>query len=468
MMEGNSTDHNSVEDVLLVNEISGKTGPQLTVPSATLAATKDFTIELWFAFETMTARNLTILGMSNKDWTQGFGIAGVLNATGGSLACIMDTITTTGKATCGVLTPLCKSFSTSVRVWHHFACSRAGNATARLTYDGTSSLSSTTFSTSMGEQFGTGNFVLGTRETSSTKIAGFAGYVREIRLWSRWLSEEEITARIHLYNYACENIIDRRLSPMEHGSLIGYWPLTGGRDGDLFEVSGHSQQSVSVDSANEAGRAVYGTGAYDWIRMPALWTLALCRKEYVYHPRSDSCVKARPHLAPYFKLNALKVIADYKDVPTTFTISMSVWVYHTSLQTSAYIFEVANITSLILSKPAIITDPTTVSAAYGNPTKADYRKIVFPLAADPPTLRWVHYGLITKTGMGSILFFEDYISPEQTFTSPTVLPESLAFYVGSTLYGYLREAKVWTSAITPTEMLYERFQYSITIITAYY
>ncbi len=241
---------------------------------------------------------------------------------------------------------------------------------------------------------------------------------------------------------------------------MGYWPLTGGRDGDFFEISGHSQQSVSLDSANSASRAVYATGAYDWVRVPALWNLALCRKGYVYHRQSDSCVKKRPLMAPYFKLTSLKISADDKSVPSSFEVSMSVWVYHTSIPNLGYILEVANITSLIISNPDIVSQPTTLSAAYGNPSKSGYTKVSTNLATDPPTSRWIHYGLITSataTGLQATLYLNDFVSSALAFTAPTTFPDSLAFYVGSTLYGFIREAKVWSATITDEEMTYEQF-----------
>ena len=202
MLPGNNTDHNSAEDILLVAEASGKTGPQLTIPTNTLGSSTSFTVELWFAFETMTTQNLTLVGTLDKSWYKGFGIAGVLNTTGAALACVMDAKTDVNTNTqCGFSTSTCATFLTSVRVWHHFACSRTGNASGRLMYDGISMLKAeaVTYSTSIGSQFSSGVLVLGAKETGSSKSAGFTGYIRELRMWNRWLSDREVVDMMHTY-----------------------------------------------------------------------------------------------------------------------------------------------------------------------------------------------------------------------------------------------------------------------------
>ncbi len=459
LLSGNSTDQNSIEDILLVADAAGLAGPQLTVPSSTLARAAAFTVELWFAFETMASQNLTIVGMSDKKWTKGFGIVGVLNSTGMALACALDTLTSSDTVTsCGFATSVCKSFSTSVRVWHHVSCSRSGNSTARLTFDSVSLQKSVTFGTSVGGLFANGNLVMGARETDATKTAGFSGYIREMRMWNRWLSDQELVSRKHLYVLSPYRR-RRRLAPMDYSSLVGYWPLTGGRGGDMFEVSGHSQQSISLDSANTASVDVFGVGSFSWVRQPALWTLALCRSEYIYHPASDSCVKRRPFLAPYFGAIPLSITSDSTTTIPDFEISMSVWVYHTSLTTSGIIFEVSNVTSLgFMKDPNLAT--ATLSATYGKTAEA----VTVTATPTPPAVRrWVHYGLITvvpaDTSIGNLqatFYLNDY-SSSTIFNSPTTVPDSVTFNLGSSLLGYIREVKVWSAGIDASDMLYERF-----------
>ena len=247
---------------------------------------------------------------------------------------------------------------------------------------------------------------------------------------------------------------------MEHGALIGYWPLTGGREGDLFEISGHSQQTVSMDSANTASSALYNTGAYSWVRLPSLWTLALCRKGYLYHPASDSCVKRRPLLAPYFGAVSLAIDGDgaKSDPADAWRISMSLWVYHTVVKTGT-LFEVGNVTSLMLSK--VTGNPTpSLSAYYGI---AGAQVSTAALSSLPSTQQWVHYGLITTTvgtDIRPVFYFKGtaYTGNAQ-FPAPSSLPASTVFTFGSEVRAYLREVKVWTEAIDVPELLYEQFQY---------
>ncbi len=197
--------HKSVEDLLLVTNVATQTGPQLALPTTTLNLTSSFTLELWMAFEQIPAVNVTVIGVPDKLWYQGFAVAGVVNTSGVALGCMMDSVKivcTTAGCPCGPQPGLCKMLPATTQVWHHIACSRAGDRQAQTIIDGIGEPigpSGTPFAANISGLFSAGRLVLGARGTSTVRDASFNGYVREIRLWNAWLDNSQIVAQMHTY-----------------------------------------------------------------------------------------------------------------------------------------------------------------------------------------------------------------------------------------------------------------------------
>ena len=196
-------EYSTFEDYLLVTEAAGKTGPQLTIPNATLTVNSSITIELWVAYEQIVPQSTTILGVSGKAWNKGFALAGTMNSTAVSYACVFDTLSPElyPKSACGIATPVCRGATVTQRGWRHIACSRTGNTTARIMIDDAGATYYTGFNTSIPNLFAPGNLVLGAKDTGSVKTAGFTGYLRELRMWNRWLSNDEIISMMNMYNF---------------------------------------------------------------------------------------------------------------------------------------------------------------------------------------------------------------------------------------------------------------------------
>jgi hypothetical protein len=195
----------AIEDILHVTEGTGKTGPQLTIPSATLSEATGVTVELWLAFESFTAQNFTVVGIAGRPWYHGFGIGGTMTSNFVSLTCELDVapFTITGSNCAACPNPLlCKTFQAAAKVWMHYACSRQGASRAQtiLNSDATEINATTPYNASIGSLFTPGNLVLGVRNPI-LKDAGFIGYVRELRIWNVWLEKHQVLALLN--TYAC-------------------------------------------------------------------------------------------------------------------------------------------------------------------------------------------------------------------------------------------------------------------------
>ena len=202
MIPSQQADFTSIEDLLLIQEDSTKTGPQLPMPITALNNSSSFTVELWFALEQTSYTNISLIGMTGKPWYTGFGIAGSLNSTFISLACLIDTSTiacSTSSCPCAGDTRLCKSMPTALHVWNHFSCSRADNNKTQimLNNDATVYYQSANFTTSVYNLFYPGNLVLGPRIVGATKTESFIGYIREIKIWSKWLDQYTIMSMMN-------------------------------------------------------------------------------------------------------------------------------------------------------------------------------------------------------------------------------------------------------------------------------
>ncbi len=244
---------------------------------------------------------------------------------------------------------------------------------------------------------------------------------------------------------------------LDQALLIGYWPLLGGRGGDFIDFAGHSIQDVSGDSPNVAARGLYGLGTYDWVRKPALWTLALCGKGYLYHAPTDSCLRRKETRALYMGQAAVKVSAPASKQLTTWANSLSIWVYHTDFNASSKLMSVADAVHLTLEYTAGTPSFKLILTygAYSSPVHSFYDPLP---ALDKPTIgRWIHYGSITTCDIGcntTFLVNDAYYTGTITGTLPTLptTPTPLIFGFGEFLIGFVREAKFWRTALTVAEM----------------
>ena len=440
-LSGDSTDFTSIEDTLYVYDSAGKTGPQLTLPSATLNMSNVFTVELWIAIDKFTAQNMSVLGMSGRDWDKGFSIGGLMNTSGASVACIMGTVSKAVSAQCNVASQFCYTLG-PVKTWYHIACSRdTVNTMARIMVNDKNITNFTTvFNGSIPSLFYPGNLVLGTKDVGTTKSAGFNGYMKELRIWNRWLSNLEILW-----------MMNNRLESLDHGSLIGYWPMTGGRMGDFPEISRHSVQDIAIDTVNPAGKAVYGIGSHDWVRIPALWNTPICRKDYVYSPQGAACVLKKAHYAPLINGTLQMTATGTKAVLTTWDSTFSVWAYHRNFKQDPTIF---GINRYIVISCSVIGNVLRVN--YGINTASTVQPGVTPTIG-----RWIHYGVITTYGdyPSRTIYMDSTTKDSASLSAPAIteIPTDIVFIFGSAFQGYIREAKVWTRPLSDSEMLTETF-----------
>lgn len=437
--EGEAADYLSVADLLHVFGTSECEGPTVDFPSHTLEKSKEVTVEFWVAFEEFTVNEFTLLGISGRPWYKGFGVAGKMDNSGASLNCIMGDydIPDDTKNPCVINNAPCVTIG-ELKTWHHLACSASMTnedhcSCATLNQDA-SKCGSIVGPKGMGDLFSGSRITIGAKFDGDKIERGFNGYIRELRAWSKALDKESIVSLMHT-----------SLRPLEHEALIGYWPLVGGRPNIFLDVSRHFVRKVDGD---------FPRGSHEWARVPALWTLPICREGYMYHQQSKSCILKRKHLAIYNDEDAFIAEVNGKKFPEKWESTMSIWAYHTRHPRVGVSSEVGLIgfgqqIMLNLTQSGTATTGTYfLTAQYGN-TRADAPSTgEFSL----PLHVWIHYALVT--GAGSITIFYGN-NPEFTKThTPTGNPTATSNCIlGASIHAYLREASVWTIAFTNEQML---------------
>jgi len=446
VVSGDNTDPNSIMDTLHIYDTAGKTGPQLTLPSSTLNRSTEFTVEVWFAVDQFVASNFSVIGISGRPWDKGFGIGGLINSTGASVACIMDNVPTPeAKMPCNIRTHFCQSIA-GTRVWTHLACSRTGPNTGRMIINEKVITETISFTTNITDLFEPGNLVLGMKDTGK---AGFNGYIRDLRIWTRFLTETEVLGRMR-----------DTLEPMDHGSLAAYWPLTGGRTGDFFDISGTTVNDVTIDTTNPAGRAAFGVGSHEWLKMPSLWSLQICRKGYFFNPATATCMAKKEYQAIYTKLGTIFLDASgIKTPPQTWGTTFAIWVYHDFQN-----YVLSNKLTLIGIKDHImfnmtLTQPGGVPTGTLDSTYGTYSPTSYNLGGHPSNGKWIHYGLVTDDTTGTKRIF--YINGEAKSSidiTPPAAPAlgALIIFFASSLQGYARDAKIWTRPLQAAEFYAEK------------
>ncbi len=458
-----------IEDLLLIKETPDKTGPILRLPTATLNESTSVTVEFWMAFEKLIGSNLTLIGMSGKPWYIGFGVGGILNSSYATLGCMMDNFTikcTSASCPCASNTQLCRSFTPATRVWHHFACSRSGKRNASIVLDNVGAIIENTvdYNSSMETLFSPGYMVLGPKTNTTTKEATFYGYIRELRIYNAWLKPQYIIDRMY-----------KTLNPKEESHLLAYFPLTGGKNGDLLDLAASENIDASADSSNWYDRSVYANGSFSWEKNPAMWGLSICRPGYLYHTQSGQCKKIRPKVAFYSdQVSYMLSLGDQKGALTNWNSSFSFWVFFNNFNDGAIFLEINNFTSIGLK----YTDgsPPTIkyTVTYGKTLETGKS---FNIAVDvsapskaPALKKWIHIAVLSTIKSDAdpkiTQVYIDGITPPLTQnptgllssigTSPPNLPANLEVYFGYKLQGYIREAKIWTRVLSEEEVLNEK------------
>ena len=265
-------------------------------------------------------------------------------------------------------------------------------------------------------------------------------------------------------NYNIFSTID----PSMHSSLIGYWPFTGGQNGDFLENSGHVIDDVTADSSNLISRSIYGKGSITWVKMPSLWTLRLCKPGFFYNQISSTCYRKMPYIG-YYVNNALQINPSGKPAFNTWNISLSLWVFHVSNLSQSTIINVNTTVNFYFKQNDYPENNLTLYADFGtvgNPT--NFANATWNIS-DPyywPTLgKWNHYGIILYYGISINIckfFVNGLESPPITLSGAlSIYPSPNIILIGSPefrLNGFVREVKIWARSLTDTsEMIKEKY-----------
>lgn len=458
-------------NVLHVYHSTLNTGLTLPVPTEAIVRKKAFTVELWIALKEITSGNFTILGVPNQQWDQGFSIAGVMTSTTATISCVFDTGLTSNmlaaKDNCYADTKLC--FSTKiVNTWYHILCSRedlepvaasGDNAGGDNPEDSKGNVAKVAMALNfeakddevelkagIEELFSAGKIVIGTKydEETGLRTRSFNGYIRELRIWSRAIG-------VDFARY----VQRERLDPMEHGTLVAYWPLFSGILNNFIELSGHSIDITSEGTENTN----YNGGAIEWIENLNLSAFTYCHKGYIYSPQSSSCILKKPYTALYIDYKAsssceYNIPNNNKEV-TNEGVTLSIWVY---LRTG------------ITEKAIFIGITDIAEIQYIGSTLTGYIKGINSLPASGfslPIGRWVHYGLTASKSIGAMYLFYDGNKNKVDVSDSVAIDSTFnTFTIGKSMIGSVREAKIWSTGLVTkkgdnldfSEMRNEKFQ----------
>jgi len=413
----NDTDHTSIEELLYIYTDPDKPSPQLLIPSGSIK--EEFTVELWFAFKELVNANFSIIGIADAQLNKGFSIAGRMNVSKAIIRCILNKEEIKVKnTTCGD-SDLCHNVN-SINVWYHIACSRSNNNFGKQIVNHEKKIITLDPVSSIKDLFSSNKFVLGGNHDK-----WFSGYIRELRIWSKALSVDEITFRRNL-----------ALNPLEYKHLIAYWPLTDRRLNHFFEISRHSVIDVGMD--NPATASIYGRSSHQWVYDVKLWTLAICREGYFFNPISNSCSAIRRNIGLYIK-NEVNI--KINEEITTKELTIAGWIYHT--ETKGIIIGIKDIVKIYfaLNKKLSIKVGTSIAK----------------LKYTPSLCHWIYYSLIIDIPKKLIFFNEKKINRVRSIFPLTVVVEFEMNWL--TLgKGFAREVKVWNKALRKEEVIYEKYQ----------
>ena len=454
-VEGETTDYFSIEDLLHIYDVEGQEGPKLEIPSYTLKDIDGVTVELWVAFDKFTVRNFSLVGVSDRSWIEGFGLAGTMNNAGASINCIMNDyeISDVIRNPCPIENKACASLR-EVTTWYHLACLRDGSS-SRIMVNKEEPIKELLNNApkAVSKLFDGPTLTLGAKYNGKEIELGFDGYIRELRIWSKAL--DKTTIRSMLYT---------SLQPLEHSSLIGYWPLVGGKMNTFVDISKHFVKEITNDKID----TTYARSSHEWTRNQDLWTLPICRKGFVYHFQSKSCIIHRKHLAIYNSEDTLSFQMENKQFTTGWDSTMSVWVYHTK-KVSVHTVIIGIQKYITLNYTDNCDTSTTgsvcrLTAQYGDDphTSATYLIGTFTRSFIPKLHVWTYYALVTKSDtaeLKSTFFYGDNIDEPQSCPKPGSLKQPLVYILGTMVRGYMKEASIWSRPLANEEVSKLKYLY---------
>lgn len=429
---GAHTDPITVEELLSVHYPSEQRGPELTFPRAALKDAREFTVEFWVVLRQFAAGNFSVVGMSDRDWDQGFSVAGYMTSDKAIISCLLDTgLESTMEPPCYARTQLCMALSLT-GAWQHVSCSRVAFDKTELIIDDDQKTfernNPIAIEHTIESMFSTGNLIIGTKEG-----AGFNGYIRELRFWTEALSKDAIDLVKH-----------RRLEPLAHRSLIGYWPLLDGRISNFAEISRCSLQDVVLDTSNEESAKAYGEKAHNWVRVPEYWKLPICPKGTFYYALNNSCVLHRSHAALYFgETGEGEMEMKFEDFVDP-DVTVAVWLYHTS---DNKVGTVVSIEGFVDVRWVSDASGFRISAKQGDGSPCESTPYQAKMG------QWVYYAVAADTQSGKMLFFYEKMKETLGFTPVNIaIASPIKLVIGKSLHAYMRELKVWNAHLTESQI----------------
>lgn len=469
-----------VREILRLYHSEKRYGPELPVPLHSLKGTTSFSVEMWFAFREFGAGNFSLLGLSGRAWDQGFAIAGVMTGGTVTLSCLLDTNLSSPMEDdgCYTDTSLCGKVN-NAQSWHHVSCSRRDflehkeetgengtvevveveKSVGKIVMDGVeiSSPTELKYKATMEELFSPGNFIIGRKEDSE----GFNGYIRELRIWTKALDQDEINELLHT-----------QLNPHSHSDLLAYWPLTNGNPYDFSEATARSANTFAAANSNH-----YGNSASEWVNAAQIPGLTLCSSEQLYLSASSACIPSFKHLAVHIdsaaadcadddcKVDSGKKRAEQGDV------TLAVWVFHTApLSKNAVFIAVEDVAELWYAKENTVSYMKGRQGEVEVPGESDSAgKAKLSYAA--PLGEWVFYALVAETTTEQMHFFYSDEHKELRIPNPSSdTPLTTTFVIGKNVHGYIKEARIWTKSLLQhptsdstlvTNLMREKHSYSL-------
>ncbi len=231
----------------------------------------------------------------------------------------------------------------------------------------------------------------------------------------------------------------------------------------MVEQSEHSLQDVMENSPNEAARALYEQGSFEWVNDADLWSVSVCQPSHFYHVEVGRCVRRRSDIALFTGLMPLAIMVGEKKTLTSWNISLSIWAHHLDGNNTAVLIEIVNVAALNW-EPFFPDHLAQLQAQYG--WRGSKNITVHNMSGELANTkgRWHYYALSTAflpSGSNSSTFvWNDVTSPALPIGGAlpaTLQMTNFTIILGNSLRGYVRDAKVWTRTLTPEDIYNEKY-----------